>query len=387
MTTTNPGTIPLHPDDVLFFSEVAATMRQVAKQYRLQLRNVVGLPMPESSMSDRLGDCGHDGVIRLVMRATVDGAWCDEPRSPEEIWKTAAHELAHLRHFQHGISHNEFTQELTQALDNIRARGDHKQKVIGKLLKMREVRDGEAKPGNTAAAEAFAAAINKMLIEHELNPSDLDYARAQDDDPVVEVEVNREQYGIERKKRRFAWQESLARRVANAHLCTFLIRTGTNDIIFVGTRRHATIAEYAYGVLVRSASEMCEDAYHQYGLECGRARGLTKWVAGEPGFCESWLASFVQRIGERLDSARKEAVKEATADVPGGESQALMRLDGQLVKVRQYIDDKFKSKRGASALSYTHSGNAAGRSAGRAAADAMAIGRKGITSGARKLLT
>jgi len=379
--------IPVHPDDVLFFKELEEVAWKVAKHYDLPLTSIVGFPMPEKEMADCLGDCSTSGQIRLVLRCTVDGQFVDAPRTPESVWKTLAHELSHLRYFRHGLEHQTFQLELEQAVNNFRV--DHKQRIIDKLIKMQASRDGEAAIGNTAAAEAFAGAINRMLIEHELNPSDLDYARATDNDPIIEMRVDLTKYRIEKKRSRIAWQESLARIVANAHLCTFLLRSGSNDIWFVGTKSHATVAEYVYGTLVPAAAAMCYKAYHEYGLEGVAEFG--KWKAREPGFNEAWTAAFVQRIGERLAEARKAAVTQAAADVPGGESQALMRLGGAMVKVQQYIDNRFKGRRGASPLQRISSRHTEGAKRGRAAADAMPIGRKGVTggtsSGPRKLLS
>lgn len=378
MTFPNaPALNLLHPDDVLFFAEVTDVMRRVANHYDLPLTGVQPLPMPRAGMSDRWGDCNGSGLIRLVMRCTVDGHFCEEPCSPEEIWKTAAHELAHLRHLNHGAEFQAFRVEMEEAVSNFRV--DHRQKVIDRLVKMQASRDSEAQLGNTAAAEAFAAAINRMLIEHELQPSDLDYARATDSDPVIEVEVNLSTYNIPLKKTRIAWQETLAGIVANAHLCKFLLLTGSNRIIFVGTKSHATVAEYAFGTLVHAAIHLSNEAYHQYGLESIPEFG--KWKAKEPGFREAWLAAFCQRIRERMDEARKVAVAQAEADVPGGSSTALIRLNGALLKAKQYIDDKY-SKGKASALSSFGGRNEAGRERGRAAADSMAIGRKALTKAA-----
>jgi hypothetical protein len=376
--------MPLHPDDVLFFAEVSDIMRKVARHYKLPLRKIDPYPMPDRAMADRLGDCAHDGTIRLVMRATVDGQFVEAPRNPEKVWETAAHELAHLKHMNHGVTFQEFELEMRQAVENARG-GDHRQKVIDKLLKLQASREGEARLGNSAAAEAFAGMINKMMLEHELHPSDLDYARAADDDPIVEVKTDLSRYRIDAKHTRIAWQENLARIVANAHLCKFLIRTGSNDITFVGTRSHAVVAEYAFGTLVNAAKALSWEAYVAYGKECAKAEGRgRKWVAAERGFIESWLAAFTGRIEERMQETRRAAVAEAARDVPGGESMALMRLDGALTKAARYIDDKFKGK--AAPLTRVHARHAEGRRRGRAAADAMTIGRRGVTSGTKGLL-
>jgi hypothetical protein len=58
-----------------------------------------------------------------------------------------------------------------------------------------------------------------------------------------------------------------------------------------------------------------------------------------------------------------------------------MRIDGALVKVKEYMDQKFKRKRRyASALRGGRYFHADGQAWGRAAADRMAIGRKGVAA-------
>lgn len=369
--------IQVHPDDLLFFNDVRLAMKRVAKQYELPLTSITAYPMPKTGMANRMGDCNGSGDIRIVLRCTVNGEWCEAPMSPNEVWDTAAHELAHLRYHTHSVQHHDLYLELLQALQNTQE--DHRAKVLRKLVKMREQRDGEAKIGNTAAAEAFATAINRMLIEHELNPSDIDYARAADNDPIVEIIVNRAQYNIEPVKRRVAWQETLARVVASGHLCSFLVRPGTNHIIFVGTKSHATVAEYVYGTLVRAAAEIAHKEYCDYWWECRDVKGNSKLASG---FKASWLTAFIKRIDERFEEARKAAVAEHVTNIPGSESVALIRLNGALVKVTKYIDDKFSGKkRSASSLTSSYRQNAEGKARGRAAADRMVIGRRGVAGG------
>jgi hypothetical protein len=369
--------VNIHPDDLLFFHEVANAMKNVAKAYHLNLKSITHYKMPERGMSDRMGQCTASGDISLVLRCTVNGVWCDEPMSPDEVWDTAAHELAHLKHMNHGLEFQEFRLELAQALQN--RKQDHKEKVIARLVKMQKSREGEAAIGNLEAAESFAAAINRMLIEYELHPSDIDYARTADNDPVIELPVNMGTYNIKVKKARIAWQESLARIVAKAHLCQFLIRQGSNQIWFVGTKSHATVAEYAYGIMVPAVEKMACYDYHK--AQAAYAKVGENWRI--TGFSSSWHIAFAQRVTERFEEARRLAVSQASEPVPGGESTALLRLDGALVKVRAYINDKFKSRRGVSALNSMRGGShQAGLTAGRAAADRMAIGRRGVAGAA-----
>lgn len=394
-----PELLRLHADDVLFFQEVRAAMFRVAAEYKLRLLSVEPMPNPKVGI-DRLGDCNSHGEIRLVMRYRhEDGTWT-EPRHPEEVWSTAAHELAHLRHLNHSTQFTEFMFEMRQALTNQRAeKEDHKAKLITKLVKLQRQREGEAALGNTAAAEAFAGMINKLLIENELNPTDLDYARASDNDPVIELRVDLNRWGIERVERRVAWQEQLARVVAKAHLCEFLLRTGSNDRWFVGTRSHAEVAEYCYGVLVPAAQAMAYAAREQHRRQLRKEHGIKpghslRGVPQATGYTESWLKAFVDRIGERFDAERRAAVEAAdmaqkltTHPAPGAQSTAMVRLNGAMRKVQSYVDAKYaKPSKRAKLINSRGSYNAAGRRDGKAAADSMAIGRKGIKSGVKGLL-
>lgn len=363
----------IHPDDILVFKEVCDAMFRVAKVYSLPLKSISGMKMPLSGMSDRLGDCSYDGNIRLVLRCTVNGEWCETPCSPDQIWETAAHELAHLRHFDHSPAFLDFCEELQVAMNN--KKKDHKQKVIDRLIKMQAVRQGEADLGNEEAAEAFAAAINRMMIDYELSPSDLDYARALDDDPVVEVPVQLGIYSIPRMKTRIAWQESLAQMVAKAHLCKILVRGTSNDIWFVGTRSHAMVAEYVYGTVVPAVATMSKKAETAYWKATGCGRGKDNKALG---YRAAWISAFLARIRERFEEGRKAAVAECPS-----ESTALLRLDGAMIKVQKYIDDKFSeraARRHIVGITHRSRDHADGMAHGRAAADKITLGRRGLTT-------
>lgn len=371
----------LHPEDITLFTEVCAAMRRVAAEYKLPLKDIK--PTPNATLEkSALGYCSTDGVIYLTLRCKdKNGEWT-APRSADSVWDTAAHELAHLRHFNHGPAFQEFEEELKMAMRN--RKQNHRDKIIDKLIKLQRQRDSEAKLGNLKAAEAFAAAVNRLLIEYELNPTDIDYARASDDDPIIELSVDLSKYHIEAVKNRVAWQEKLASVVARANLCRILIIPGTNNIIFVGTRSHASVAEYIYGMLVPAAHQLSIAARYEYGKQLKREGRDPKLNRGYRG---AWLSAFVDRIRERLEEQRAAIVeedkkrREEMGEVDPS-STALVRLNGALRKVDDYIDGKFKSRRRyAGALNGGWSGHAEGRAHGKAAADAMPIGRRGVTGG------
>jgi hypothetical protein len=376
----------LHPDDTPLFLEVATKMREVAKTYNLPMKSIEPMPRPEFETSN-LGDCNPSlGHIRLVLRGMQNGQWAEAPRTVDAVYKTAAHELAHLRYIRHDLGFHQFEEELRQAMMN--RKENHRDKIIDKLVKMQKQRDGEAQLGNIAAAEAFASAINRMLIEHELNPSDIDYATSSNADPVIQIRVDLDKYGIARKKDRIAWQETLAGIVARGNLCSFLLRKGSNDIWFVGTRAHATVAEYLFGVLVPAADLLSDKESYYFRLKCRREGAASK----AHGYREAWLNAFVRRVEERIAEVKNDLVKQdAERRAARGEldpsTTALVRLNGALKRVQEYMDDRFSRKRKyANPLQGPRSGNAEGSAAGRAAADRMPIGRKGISSGVRGYL-
>jgi hypothetical protein len=243
-------------------------------------------------------------------------------------------------------------------------------KVLDKLAKMIAMRDSAAEVGNKAESEAFAAAVNRMLLQHELAESDVNFAAAQENDPVVEIRVNRQAAGIKTSKVRVEWQESVARVVARANMCKFLVIPGSNAIIFVGTKSHATVAEYTYSLLVVNAAKIAHKEY------CDFWWSLPKGDKEEAsGFKKAWLAAFISRIAQRFEEELRRTVQEA----PVSSSTAMVRINQSLVKAQQYVDGM--QTRNAAGLKRTSSGNTEGRARGRAAADRMNIGVKGVQHG------
>lgn len=366
----------IHPDDILFFDQVRNAMFEVAREYKLPLRAVEVTPNATLKESAR-GTCSIDGHICLTLRCrTAAGEWT-APMSPEQVWKTAGHELAHLKHFNHGLKFQEFELEMQEAM---KLRIENKEaKIIDKIVKLQQQADGEAKLGNSAAAEAFAAMANKLLLDYELSASDLDYKRQSDKDPIIEKTVNFGAYKMKRTKVRIWWQEELAGLIARSHLCRLLIHPhgGGNTVTFVGTRTHATVAEYVFGTMVPAVDKMADVEYYAYYDQMARqGRG-----AEARGYRKGWLNAFVQRIGERFDEERRASIARAKTENAMPESQSLMRLGNSMQKVNEYIDNKFKSRRGGYAGELKFQGNhQAGLRDGRAAADRINLGRRGLNA-------
>lgn len=367
----------LHTDDVKLFRRVKALAEQVAEKYQLPLTAII--PHPDCTYAKSpLGDCATTGVIRLVLRGKeADGSWATEPRAEDNVWATAAHELAHLRHMNHGLQFQQFEVEMQRALENARRQERHAR--VEKLFKLKQQAESEAQLGNAEAAEAFAATINRLLLDWELSPTELEKREQQKDEPIVELRVNKSAFQIQATKTRVAWQETLADIVAGAHMCRTLIRPKSNDIWFVGTNTHATIAEYVFGTMVPQVEKMSLAAY----LELRKALGRSKQSYKANGYRESWIAGFIDRIWQRFDEAKRAAIRQAVSEGES-ESMALVRIDTTKQRVTDYIDNKFKRKRRyADQLSGPKSGHNEGYAAGKSAADALQIGRKGLNSPTR----
>ena len=150
-------------------------------------------------------------------------------------------------------------------------------------------------------------------------------------------------------------------------------------IWFVGTKSHATVAEYVFGTLAAAANKLSLSEYYRYESRV-RATGEQHKARG---FRESWLDAFVLRIFERLDEARRASIAQAQA-APG---MALMVLKNELTRAEQYVEQKFQGKKGLASLDSNNVYNRDGRAWGRAAADRVAFtkGVDGEKTGQRRL--
>jgi len=143
---------------------------------------------------------------------------------------------------------------------------------------------------------------------------------------------------------------------------------------------------YPQGLAQHGTDLFVKKAEVEYWQATGCGRGANNKALG---YRSAWIDAFVHRIFQRFDEARKAAVLEAAARSGPSDQTGLMRLDGALMKVRKYIDDKFSNRRAASkagALNHRSRNHEDGRAAGRAAADNITLGRRGIGSGGPKRL-
>jgi hypothetical protein len=87
--------------------------QQIAWRFDLRYRSIEA---ERADVKSRYGICYEDGVIRIRLRHAVTG----KPLLYSSLVSTLCHELAHLRHFNHGVRFRAFNIEL---LEFARAQG------------------------------------------------------------------------------------------------------------------------------------------------------------------------------------------------------------------------------------------------------------------------
>lgn len=261
------------------------------------------------------------------------------------------------------------------------------EKLLDKLAKLRRHAESAKEIGNEAEATAFAEMFQKLVMEHKVNVSDIEFEQ-EVQEPVDRHYINYRDHGIPLKKRRIDWIESLASVVAQAHFCRILVTLGSSRITLVGRKSDCEVAEYVLVTLQRAAEKMAKKAYYKYWFElfeiCSRCGGqksnhsneshdFTSSTYKAAGFKASWLESFVLRLAQRYRE-QKQGYE--------GNSVALVRVNRAEKAVIEWMENEFGDKKGAAALTGNRRWNQEGSRQGRAAADALDLGNpKAVKAG------
>jgi hypothetical protein len=157
--------------------------------------------------------------------------------------------------------------------------------------------------------------------------------------------------------------------VGKAHLCRILVRPKSNLIWFVGTKRHAEVAEYMLATLQRNLQKIAKEAYERVYHEHNGDTSVTK------GYIGAFKKGFLTQLAARYEEERQRVVTEHdAAQAAAGETcTALVRLDGAVQRVDRYIDEKFTGKRRAGAIGGSRRSNDLGLAHGREAANGIAL--------------
>lgn len=105
----------LHKNDHELWFVVRAITRRTAVLHGLELRAVK--PMRRRDTPKYRGLCDPEcGVVWLCLRTRVKGKWDTRRDIRYEIFQTIAHELAHLKHGDHGLEWFRFYSQLLSAM-------------------------------------------------------------------------------------------------------------------------------------------------------------------------------------------------------------------------------------------------------------------------------
>ena len=215
-----------------------------------------------------------------------------------------------------------------------------KDKVLDKLSKLKAHMESAAQVSTEEEAQAFSAAIQRLLMEHKLTMEDIpDPTATVKEEPINKYRVDLYEHDIAVKKRRVAWQERIGSIVSRAYYCSMLVSHSSNHIWFVGTESDTKIAEFMYVKLVRLLVAMSEKEYVKAFYEC-KGRGH---VEEARGFKESFLAGFCNRLQERLTAERRKVEEEATASCT-----SLVPLRNAETRVAQFMAQFSKASHGPS---------------------------------------
>src|SRR4051812_44988051 len=117
-------------------------------------------------------------------------------------------------------------------------------KLVDRIKKMHAKAESAKQLGNEAEAFAFASAVQKLLLKHNLEMTDVEAALAAKEDPVKAHYFYPETFGLPKRRSRVQWSELLARIVADAHMCGILPVRASNEFMIIGTRQNRQACEF-----------------------------------------------------------------------------------------------------------------------------------------------
>ena len=199
------------------------------------------------------------------------------------------------------------------------------EKTIQRLKKLYNHMESARQIGNEDEALAFAGKIEKLLVEHKLTMSDIEFAELDDSDPITRQYVDSSAIGLKDRQSKIKWQSNLAQACAKAHFCTILVHTGSNMVSFIGRDSDRKIAVYVYGRLARACEMIAKKEYRKHR----KAGYITK------GFLTSFRNGFVSAISNRYCEIERERRRQMQA--LGTKGTALIRLETEHAKAEKWM--------------------------------------------------
>jgi len=270
-----------------------------------------------------------------------------------------------------------------------------KEKILDRLQKIKAHADSAEKIGSVEEAQAFAEMLQRLLLKHNLEMTDLEFEAHEKDEPIDRFTINWEDHGLKTKKCRIEWEERLASIVARANLCRILVHVDSNRITLVGRKSDIQVAEYLIVTLRRSAKKISFNALNEFIREnkknalceiCYKTKDLHVFeshdflrtpIVGHEGFRASFMTAFVSRIQERLEETKKVVTSSSTA---------LVRINRAEANLMEFMN-QFGRAKGKALGSVNGNSNAEGWRRGRAAADSVNIKGNAFSGDSSKMIS
>jgi len=214
----------------------------------------------------------------------------------------------------------------------------NKEKIIEKVRRLRAQLEHEA-TGNQkgiteAEALAFAATMQRLMLQYNLTMSDVEWQTMKVDENISTMRVGFRQ-GMRTVKMRIGWRETMAKFVCRAHFCKCLVILRTSDLTFVGRPKDLESAATTFVYLACVAERLADTDYAKRYTEAYKAGDVTT----VRGYRQSYLYGFAERLGALYALE----VKQIEENI--GSSTALVRTTDALAAVNQYATETLKVKR------------------------------------------
>lgn len=205
---------------------------------------------------------------------------------------------------------------------------EKKEQIIDKLRKLRAHQKSAEQIGSEDEAQAFAAAFKRILDNHKLDMSDIEWEEEKKQ-PIVRVYVSHKAAGLKTSKVRVAWMLDLARQIGIAHQCAILWGRSTRDFWFVGHQISAEAAREVYGYMVKVAETLAEKEYVKFFYKCKNELGDVRLARG---YKQGFLFGFTGRLRQRYEEELKKLEQ-------GHTGSALIRLSDALTLAKKSLEE------------------------------------------------
>lgn len=243
-----------------------------------------------------------------------------------------------------------------------------REKVLDKIRKLMASAGNNPSAAEAAVAASFA---QKLMLEHNIEMTDVQFVELRESDPVRSFFVDPEDLGLPSKKVRVAWSERLAAAVLRAHTCEMILAAKGNGFTVVGRKQDAEVAIFVYHYLYQLCEALTKRGYAEQWRKAEKAGNVTL----ARGFKESFRMGFVLEVSKRYKEMRARVQDEMLS-----RGVALVHLAATEKEVEEFMENLAKA--GATETGRAVTGrlrsHEEGYRQGREAGSRVDLGRKGV---------